>query len=63
MFGRPRTAPYAPGMNPMWWFAIGFAGLSMLSLLLGLVSADSRTGFDGRPIQRKDRWYYHSKTD
>ena len=50
-------------MNPMWWFAIGFGALCVLSAVLGLVSKDSRPGFDGKPIKRKDRWFFHSRTD
>jgi hypothetical protein len=29
----------------------------------GLWGADSRPGFDGGRIDRKVRWFFHSKTD
>jgi hypothetical protein len=42
---------------------IALAAFVLICLLLGLASADSRPGFDGRRQDRKDRWFYHSKTD
>jgi hypothetical protein len=45
----------------MWWYAIAFVALCLVSLVLGLMSADSRPGFlDGR-FDRKEHSFFHPK--
>ena len=45
----------------MWYLAIGFVVLCLLSLVLGLMSADSRPGFlDGR-FDKKEHSFFHPK--
>ena len=48
-------------VNPLWYLAIGFVVLCLLSLVLGLMSADSRPGFlDGR-FDKKEHSFFHPK--
>ena len=48
-------------VNPLWYLAIGFVALCLLSLVLGLMSADSRPGFlDGR-FDKKEHSFFHPK--
>jgi hypothetical protein len=48
-------------MNPLWYFAIGFVALCILSLLLGLMSADSRPGFLTGRFDKKEDSFFHPK--
>lgn len=50
-------------MNPLWYFLLMFLGLCVGSLLLGLMSADSRPSFLNGRFDVKERWFFHSKKD
>jgi len=48
-------------VNPMWYLPIGLVALCVLSIVLGLMSADSRPGFlDGR-FDKKEHSFFHPK--
>jgi hypothetical protein len=58
-----RVEGYDAVVNPLWYFLIGFLALCVVSLLLGLMSADSRPGFLNGRFDVKERWFFHSKRD
>jgi hypothetical protein len=47
-----------------WGLPLSLAALCVVCFILGLCSAESRPGFarDSR-IDRKERWFFHSKID
>ena len=52
---------YHWAVNPMWYLPIGLVVLCVLSIVLGLMSADSRPGFlDGR-FDKKEHSFFHPK--
>lgn len=50
-------------MNPLWYVALVFVGLCLACVALGLMSADSRPGFLTGRIEKKERWFVHSRRD
>jgi hypothetical protein len=47
----------------MWNLLFVFVGLCVVSLVLGLMSADSRPGWINGRFNVKERWFFHSKHD
>lgn len=54
---------YAEFMSSAWYLPIALTLLIAACVALGLMSADSRPGFDGRPSSYKERWFIHSRRD
>jgi hypothetical protein len=54
---------YAAAMDPVWYLPAGLAVLFVLSLVMGLLGAESRPGFTEGKTSVKDRWFFHSKDD
>jgi len=46
-----------------WYLPAALALLAVACLVMGLVSAESRPGFEDGRVDRKDRWFFHSKID
>ena len=44
-----------------WYLPAALALLAVACLVMGLVSAESRPGFEDGRVDRKDRWFFHSK--
>ncbi len=56
------AAPYAPTMEA-WYLPVALALLAIACVLMGLFGAESRPDFvDGR-VDKKERWFVHSKID
>ena len=53
---------YARGMGA-WAQPVALGILILACLVLGLMSADSRPGFDGGRSAIKERWFSHSRRD
>lgn len=54
---------YASFVSSAWYLPIALTLLVAACFVLGLMSADSRPGFDGRPSSYKERWFIHSRRD
>jgi hypothetical protein len=54
---------YAQSVSSAWYLPIALTLLIAACIALGLMSADSRRGFDGRPSSYKERWFIHSRRD
>jgi hypothetical protein len=50
-------------VSSAWYLPIALTLLIAACIALGLMSADSRRGFDGRPSSYKERWFIHSRRD
>jgi hypothetical protein len=50
-------------MSSAWYLPLALTMLLAACAVLGLMSADSRPGFDGRPSSYKERWFIHSRRD
>lgn len=50
-------------MDSSWYLPVALTILVAACLLMGLIGADSRPGFDGRPSSYKERWFVHSRHD
>jgi hypothetical protein len=53
---------YAQAMEA-WYLPLALAGACLMSLVMGLMSADSRPGFSYLKSSQKERWFPHSRKD
>ena len=56
-----RMQAYAPAMDPAWYLPTALAVLFAASIVLGLMSADSRPGFLTGRFDKKEHSFWHPK--
>jgi hypothetical protein len=50
-------------MVSAFWLPLALLVIAIFSVAGGIWGADSREGFVEERVQRKARWFYHSKID